>query len=54
MTDKLQISMRLDKKLINAVDKKRDGIDRSLIITKLLQGWVAGEFGFPLWGDEAR
>lgn len=54
MADKLQISMRLDKKLIDAVDKKRNGIDRSLVITKLLEGWVAGEFGFPLWKDEIR
>jgi hypothetical protein len=51
MAEKLQISMRLDKKLIDAVDKKRNGIERSLVITKLLQGWVAGEFGFPLWEE---
>ncbi len=54
MTEKVQISMRLDKKLVEAVDKKRNGIDRSLVISKLFQGWVAGEFGFPLWEEADR
>jgi metal-responsive CopG/Arc/MetJ family transcriptional regulator len=51
MTEKMQISLRLDAKLVQKVDQKRNGIDRSLVVTKLLEGWVTGEFGFPLWKE---
>ena len=49
MTDKAQISMRIDPGLIEKVDKMRDGIDRSLIVTKLLEGWTQGKFKLELF-----
>ena len=49
MTDKIQISMRLDRNLVEKADQMRDGIDRSLIITKLLEGWTQGKFKIELF-----
>jgi len=50
MTEKTQISMRIDAALIGRVDEKRDGVDRGLIITRLLEGWVEGKFKITLFG----
>lgn len=44
MADKAQINMRLDKNLVKKVDDMRDGIDRSLIMSKLLEGWIEGKY----------
>jgi hypothetical protein len=49
MTDKIQISMRLERSLVEKADQMRDGIDRSLIITKLLEGWIQGKFKIELF-----
>jgi hypothetical protein len=49
MTDnKMQISLRVDKRIIEKVDQMRDGVDRSLIMTKLLEGWTQGRFKIEL------
>ena len=50
MADKIQISMRIDPELIAKVDQMRDGIDRSLVISKLLEGWVQGKFKVEFLG----
>ncbi len=51
---KLQISMRIDQDLIEKVDQMRDGIDRSLIVKKLLEGWVQGKFKVELLEPRSR
>ena len=50
MADKIQISMRIDKELIEKVDQWRDGVDRGLVITRLLEGLLEGRFKIELVG----
>ena len=54
MTVKVQISMRIDKGLIETVDRIRNGVDRSLIMTKLLQGWVDGKLTIELLDNKGK
>jgi metal-responsive CopG/Arc/MetJ family transcriptional regulator len=49
MTEKTQISMRIDPDLIEKVDKMRDGVDRSLVMTRLLESWVQGKVKIELF-----
>jgi hypothetical protein len=38
-----QIHIWLDSELIEKLDKKRDGLTRTIVIQKLIEGWVKGD-----------
>jgi len=43
-----QIHIWLDSELIEKLDKKRDGLTRTIILTKLIEGYVEDEITIKL------
>jgi len=43
-----QIHIWLDSELIEKLDKKRDGLDRTLVVRKLVEGWVNDNYKLDL------
>lgn len=44
MSDREQIHVWLDSELLEKFDKKRNGLDRTFVIRKLIDGWTKDRF----------